>query len=334
MEQLWNIYHQFIPKFIVEFADATAIKRLKDIGMNCGCEYTSFPKFNDCKKYSRYVHSIGVAMIIWHFTSDIKQSVAGLVHDIATPVFAHTIDFFNNDHEKQQSTEKETSNIIQNSDEIAKLLKKYNLCIDDICDYHIYPIADNESPKLSADRLEYSLGNMVNYGFCNIKDVKKYYDDLCVGINEFYEPELIFKHDTIAIECSNNMIKNSLLYISDEDRFAMQHLADLIKFSIDSNVLTVSDLYTTEDVVIDKLKSNTNTNKLWMKYSSYKAVKKINVDDDDIMPNILKVNAKKRYIDPFVIGRGRVSSFNSEIKEKIDYIKNLDFNYYLSEDME
>ena len=38
----------------------------------------------------------------------IHATVAALLHDIATPVFAHVIDFLNNDYEKQESTEAET----------------------------------------------------------------------------------------------------------------------------------------------------------------------------------------------------------------------------------
>ena len=39
------------------------------------------------------------------------------------------------------------------------LLKRDNIKIDEVADYHIYPIADNDTPMLSADRLEYTLSN-------------------------------------------------------------------------------------------------------------------------------------------------------------------------------
>lgn len=71
--------------------------------MNCGCEYTSFSRFRNLEPYSRYEHSLGVALIIWHFTGNITQSLAGLLHDVATPVFAHVVDFMCNDHLKQEA---------------------------------------------------------------------------------------------------------------------------------------------------------------------------------------------------------------------------------------
>ncbi len=104
-------------------------------------------------------HSIAVSLIIWNSTKDRKQTLADLFHDIATPVFKHCIDFMNKDYEKQESTEERTTKIIRESKEIMALLKRDNIRLEEINDYHIYPIADNDTPKLSADRLEYTLSN-------------------------------------------------------------------------------------------------------------------------------------------------------------------------------
>ena len=72
-------------------------------------------------------HSVGVALIIWNFTKDKKQTLAGLFHDIATPIFKHCIDFMNGDYETQESTEELTTCIIKNSKEIMALLERDNI---------------------------------------------------------------------------------------------------------------------------------------------------------------------------------------------------------------
>ena len=86
--RLWDIYHSNIPDFLLEAAQTAAVQRLQDVGMNCGCEYTGFPQFERLERYSRYDHSMGVALILWHFTGNTEQAMSGLLHDIATPVFA------------------------------------------------------------------------------------------------------------------------------------------------------------------------------------------------------------------------------------------------------
>ena len=88
METLWTLYHPEIPLFLEKFSCMSSVMRLRDVGMNCGCEYTAFPRFAEIGRYSRYEHSLGVALIVWHFTGRQDQALAGLFHDLATPVFA------------------------------------------------------------------------------------------------------------------------------------------------------------------------------------------------------------------------------------------------------
>ena len=124
--------------------------------MNCGCEYTDFPLYRHTKPYSRFDHSVGVALITWHFTQSPRQTVAGLLHDIATPVFAHVVDFLNGDHLNQESTEAGTEDLLRRCSALLALLERDGVAVEDAADYHRFPLADNPSPRLSADRLEYT----------------------------------------------------------------------------------------------------------------------------------------------------------------------------------
>ena len=93
MTENWSLYHPEIPEFLRRLAETPPMARLRQVGMNCGCEYTSFPHFAGWAPYSRFDHSVGVGLIVWHFTGDLRQSAAGLLHDAATPAFAHVVDF-------------------------------------------------------------------------------------------------------------------------------------------------------------------------------------------------------------------------------------------------
>lgn len=287
MQDLWHIYHHEIPEFLLDFMKIEAMQRLKDIGMNCGVEYTDFPVFKNCMPYSRYDHSVGVALIVWHFTGDIKQSVAGLLHDIATPVFAHTIDFLNNDHVLQQSTENETENMIRHSSKLNELLKKYHLSYEDVCNYHHYPIADNDMPQLSADRLEYSLGNMYNYGFVSIEEIKRYYDHIYVNDAK---DELVFDDLLMAADFTRHVFDNSYVYVSDEDRWAMETLAQILKSAMKEGIIKKEDLYTTEKKIIAQLKSHQYYKQLWQRYCQSHQIERCQEG--------MYIEAKKRYIMP------------------------------------
>ena len=70
MTENWPLYHPEIPEFLRRLAETPPMARLRQVGMNCGCEYTSFPHFAGWAPYSRFDHSVGVGLIVWHFRSE------------------------------------------------------------------------------------------------------------------------------------------------------------------------------------------------------------------------------------------------------------------------
>ena len=325
--KLWDLYHTQIPEFLAEAAQIKQLQRLKGVGMNCGCEYTSFPLFAGIGPYSRYDHSMGVALIVWHFTGDMAQALSGLLHDIATPAFAHVVDFLNNDHMNQESTENRTEEIIRGAEELTALLRKYGLSVESVVDYHRYPIADNDSPKLSSDRLEYTLSNLVNYGIVTREQIEIYYRNLLVGTNEYGKTELVFGHPEIGYSFAMNALKCSKIYVSDEDRYAMQALADLMKQAIESGILSTSDLYSEEAAVIGKLKNSCISSK-WEQFCGYRELicqQEKPAEDGQW----LRVFSKKRMIDPYINNQGRVSSIFPEFAEQLRAFGDSSFDYWM-----
>ncbi len=153
----YGILSEEFPEFLIDYIETPRMQKQDRISCSCGTYYSKM--FNIDLWYSSLEHSIAVALVMWHFTHDKKQTLSCLFHDISTPAFKHCIDFMNNDYEKQESTESLTKSMIQESKEIMELLKRDNISIDEVADYHMYPIADNDTPMLSADRLEYTLSN-------------------------------------------------------------------------------------------------------------------------------------------------------------------------------
>jgi hypothetical protein len=271
----YYLYHHEMPQFLSECLETPPIARLRKIGMNCGCEYTTFPRFRDLAPYSRYDHSLGVALIVWHFTRDPAQTLAGLFHDLATPVFAHVVDFMRGDYLTQESTEAGTEAWIAGSEEIRAVLEKYSLALAAVCDYHRYPIADNDSPWLSADRLEYTLGNAINFGVCSREAAERFYGDLVVGTNEDGEDELMFRTAALAEAFASAALACSAIYVSDEDRYAMQMLAELLRHALLLGVVTEADLYSTEPELIARLEADEDTTSLWQDFRSYRRMSEL-----------------------------------------------------------
>ena len=49
LERRLRLYHAELPAFLPPFLDTSELRRLRDVGMNCGCEYTAFPRFAACR---------------------------------------------------------------------------------------------------------------------------------------------------------------------------------------------------------------------------------------------------------------------------------------------
>ena len=143
----YNILEPNYPEWLNEYINTKELLKQKYISITCGTIYSNL--FESEFFFSSLDHSIAVVLIIWHFTHDKAKTLSGLFHDIATPVFKHCVDFLNGDYINQESTEDLTTEIIKNSSEIMNLLKRDNIKLNQVNDYHIYPIADNDTPKLS-----------------------------------------------------------------------------------------------------------------------------------------------------------------------------------------
>ena len=95
LKACFKILSPEFPEWLHDYINTPAMLRISGTSIDCGCDYTALiPKH---EWYSNLDHSVGVALIIWNFTKDKKQTLAGLFHDISTPVFKHCIDFMNGD---------------------------------------------------------------------------------------------------------------------------------------------------------------------------------------------------------------------------------------------
>lgn len=238
------------PSWLLPYIAVPEFQRLKGVSMTT-MDYSSLYQFQNFN--SVFTHSIGVALIVWHFTRDKKQTLAGLYHDIASPSFKHAIDYMNGDSEKQESIESRTGEIIRNSRAITKLLTKDGILSSEISDYHLYPVADNDVPGLAADRLEYTFSNgFFLYDTWNLADIRRFYNNIVVLKNESGLAELGFTDPALASEFTERNLTLSANYHNEKARASLQIIADIIKSMISGGYLSENDLYVmNEREVID-----------------------------------------------------------------------------------
>lgn len=330
VNEYFHILSEEIPDFIFEYAKAPEMQRLKGIGMSCGVNFSKLRP--NVIFYSRFEHSIGVALIVWNFTKSKKQALAGLFHDIANPAFSHCIDFLNGDYEKQESTEELTTKIISDSEYIMSRLERDGIKLEEVDDYKIYPIADNDTPMISADRLEYSFSNGFSLeNFWEDGEIAKIYSNLKIMDNENGEIELGFQDFDIA---QLFIDKIRLLWIDYvEDRFIMEMVVDIVRTLNKSNLIKLEDLYCLSEFEIIELAKNSNIERVKKLVECLEQVSVLYESTEKPEDRyFVQVPAKYRYIDPLLkTGDGVIRLTEvSEIakKGKMDLF-NIDFSKYL-----
>jgi hypothetical protein len=322
IKQYFAILEPHPPKWLEDYIETPAMLRSASISNNCGMVYTNLEPSNFF--YSNLDHSVGVALVIWHFTHDKKQTLSGLFHDIATPAFKHCVDVMNGDGARQESLEELTPAFIKNSPEIMSLLTRDHTNLAEVCDYHLYPIADNDSPRLASDRLEYSLSNaLFLYNKLTQGEVSEIYQDIEVQTNEDNLPELGFKTKRLARKFVKVTSEMSVIYRDERPVYSMRLIADILKSLREDDQLTIEDLYTLpESAIIQKIEDSKYQPIFdrWRTASDLKTSK-----EQPANTYFVHQSLKVRHIDPLVNGQ-RISKIckiaNSYIAKNLAYAMN------------
>lgn len=331
LREYFRILSPDIPEFLEEYIDTDEMQRIDGTSMNVGVQYSGLYKL--VRDYSNLDHSVGVALIVWHFTKDKKATLAGLFHDIATPTFKHCIDFMNGDYETQESTEERTTDIIKNSKKIMSLLERDGIKLEEINDYKLYPIADNDHHKLSADRLEYNFsGGFSLIDLWTLEDIKKCYDNMFVSKNEDGIDEIVFRDLDVCEFYIEKLSKLWPWWICDKDRCVMQFIADTCKEMNENGYLSINDLYTySEDYVIDLILNHSNK-RISNRFKQFMNIRTYYVTKDKLKNKYsVRIKSKKRYVNPLVYNKGRILDISSPSKKRFDeFYNSTNFENYVS----
>lgn len=339
IEEYYKILCPEFPNFLKKYKELPIMQRLSGIGLLCGTDWTSL--YKNRFFYSRLDHSVGVALIIWNFTKDKTQTIAGLLHDVSTTVFSHVSDFRKGDALTQTSTEEPTTKMILSDSALCKLLESDGIEPKDVVDYHIYPIADNEIPSLSADRLEYMYpSGLALDGSWTFEEIAKTYNDLIILKNEENKEELGFKTIEMAeLYCKKFCMIGHILQLN-ENKLSLQLLSQIMSKAVELDVLQEEDFMTlSESKIIEKIESfiskktlSIEEQKFATMYNTFRKMTKVEHTNQKLPEDkyfCVSLKVKQRYINPLVkVGSNsqqakrlsEVSDFaNKLIKDFLEY---------------
>lgn len=243
-----------MPKVFEDLLNTNALKRLAGVHQS-GAIYLVNPDI--C--HSRLEHAIGVMMLIRLLGGSELEQIAGLLHDVSHTAFSHVGDYvFNNTEENYH--EQIFDEVITNS-EIPQVLTDHGYTIGQIITGK-FDILEQPLPLLCADRLDYTLRDGIYAGVFSRQRAKAFLNSIKLKNGKI---AVVTESDADWINQSFKKLNNEVfklpLYL-----YANGKMAELIKDFIHKGILTKSDLFKTDTMLLNKIRSS---------FAGYEAVKSI-----------------------------------------------------------
>jgi hypothetical protein len=275
---------EIIEPVLLELINSVPLQRLKGIYNSC-----VFYSVNPWKDFTRYEHSVGVMLLLKIKRATLEEQIAGLLHDVPHTSFSHTIDFVFGD-EKFEFHEKFHEKIIKKS-EIPSILEKYGYNVEYMLNEKNFGLLEQNIPNLCADRIDYTLREFVARDGQS-KEIQAYIKHIVVNNNTF-----VFDDEIIAKEFSIKFLEMIQNWGSPVELATQQILVQILKIGLDEKIITQEDLFTTDQLVFDKLKNAKNSQIDELLKLLTLNLKVINDDED----YDYYAKEKNRYIDPIII---------------------------------
>jgi hypothetical protein len=120
--------------------------------------------------FSRFDHSVGAMLLVRRLGASLAEQVAALLHDISHTAFSHVIDFVFDDHSGQSYHEENKETVVAASD-IPVILTRHGMDWHAFMDEAQFPLLEQPSPALCADRLDYFLRDLEFLGLASRAEI-------------------------------------------------------------------------------------------------------------------------------------------------------------------
>ncbi|NMN37299.1 HD domain-containing protein [Pedobacter sp. SG918] len=243
-----------LPMVFSDLLNTDALKRLGGIHQS-GAIFLVNPDI--C--HSRLEHAIGVTMLIRMLGGSELEQIAGLLHDISHTAFSHVGDYvFDNTDEDYH--EKVFAEVLYKS-EVPDVLLNYGYNVNQIL-YGTFDILEQPLPSLCADRLDYTLRDGIHGGVISRQRAREFLTSIVlkdgkIAVNA--ETEVAWINE--AFEKLNNDVFKLPLHL-----YANGKMAELIKKFLNKGILVESDLFKTDTMLLNKIRTS---------FEGYEAIKSI-----------------------------------------------------------
>ncbi|MDO8623552.1 MAG: HD domain-containing protein [archaeon] len=277
---------EIIEPVLIELINSKSIQRLKGISqMGMPQEYYHKPIF------SRYDHSIGVLILLRRLNANLKEQIAGLLHDISHTAFSHVIDWVIGDSTKEDYQDNIFLDFLKNSD-IPPILEKYNLDYKEFANLENFSLLEKSAPSLCADRFDYSIREI---SWNNKKEVTKIIINSLIN----YNGNITFNSkESAEIFAKGYSNCNTEHWTGNEAKARYYILSEILKKAISNKIISLEDLKNSQDDIVINLLINSKDEYILNQLELLR--KGFIIKETDSCDGII-LKKKFRYVDPEIL---------------------------------
>ncbi len=246
------------------------------------------------RSVSRFEHSVGVMLLTRALGGSVMEQAAGLLQDVSHTAFSHTVDYVFRDR-KEQFHESIFRSVVQDSD-LPEILREHRLAWELLFEPGNLKIVDAPAPALCADRIDYTLRDLVRFGHIKALDARDFvgalsvFDGVVVCMRQDMAERFVGWYSYLVEQLFMNPLE---LYVHDE-------FASIIRDAMRDGVVSRDDLVGVDSAILDKLTAH---EALRIRLKTLLSIKEV-VADEALGER--RVYSKGRTIDPPVLAAGKV----------------------------
>lgn len=244
---------------------------------------------------SRYVHSVGVYLLLLEHGAPLAEQIAGLIHDVSHAVFSHCADYmFGEENEKKQNFQDSIFDAFVRKSELPSILARHGFDIFSILDDGNFPLKERSLPDLCADRLAYSLQDACNFEEINVEQALAFLRHLRAENGVwFFDDYQAAKDYALLFQRMNSGYWAGFMAAA-----MLRTVGETLKYARSKNVLTEKDLFTTDDAVIEKIQIASARDPIMATH--WKRMNSPQLFSENARKYTMHVFCKSRAVDPLI----------------------------------
>lgn len=282
-----RLYGSFeLEPVLTDLVNSQAVQRLKHVHQN-GASYLVNPKW----KNTRFDHSVGVMCLIRRLGGSVEEQIAGLLHDVSHTAFSHVVDDALK-QEKEDYHEQIKEEMVMDSD-IPAILESYHIDLQSVLDETNWKILEQSAPRLCADRIDYTLRDLYEYGEISFTEAETFIKSITLNDGRMHLDNI-----TSAEWFVEQYYREVLDFFMHPINIYSNHvMAELLQVALKNGVITKEDFLLTDGQLLGKLEDSTDQEII---HHVNRLTDKVTVKETKGSYDI-KVKKKMRLIDPEVV---------------------------------